>query len=156
METLYFQRKRLEQKLAELTQTLRSTSRDASIAHELGDAVDSAEFESAVKDEHLQNSRINDLRAYLRDYVLSREQINTSRVSIGTSVKLQRVDTLGIENYHIVGNGISYPENNEISYLSPLGRALIGAELGDIRYFKFDKKQTCFKVTSIQMYDPPQ
>ena len=56
---------------------------------------------------------------------------DTSKVSLGTTVKIKYVDDDDIEEYRIVGSKEADPSNNKISNESPLGAALIGKKVGD-------------------------
>ena len=60
--------------------------------------------------------------------IRDREEIDTSKVAVGTKVKIYDMDFEEEVSYEIVGSTEASPDQNKISDESPLGRALIGAK----------------------------
>ena len=58
--------------------------------------------------------------------------INTNVVSIGTKVKIEYVDDDEIEEYSIVGSKEADPFLNKISNESPIAKAIMGLEVGNV------------------------
>ena len=64
--------------------------------------------------------------------IIDESQIDESRISVGSIVKVFN-KTRNIEaTYHIVGSYETDPLNGKISDSSPIGMALLGAVAGDI------------------------
>ncbi len=80
------------------------------------------------------------------------KDVDTSLVNIGTIVTLENAD--GEAVYTILGSWDAIPEENILSYLSDIGKALIGKVVGDqveVHDFKTDKEAT-FTIKSIEPY----
>ena len=59
---------------------------------------------------------------------MDEDEIDTSKVAVGTKVKIYDMDFEEEVSYEIVGSTEASPDQNKISDESPLGRALIGAK----------------------------
>jgi len=59
------------------------------------------------------------------------ENADTTRVSIGTIVRLRDVESGAEESYTILGAWDGDPERQIISYQTAIGQALLGHQLGD-------------------------
>ena len=60
--------------------------------------------------------------------MIDEDEIDTSKVAVGTKVKIYDMDFEEEVSYEIVGSTEASPDQNKISDESPLGRALIGAK----------------------------
>lgn len=70
-----------------------------------------------------------------------------SKVAYGTKVELYRDSKK--ETLTIVGHEEGNFEKGEISYLSPLGRALVGKKVGDFFMEKIHEKTQMFKILGV-------
>ena len=59
------------------------------------------------------------------------KDVNTDKVSIGTTVTIKYVDDDETEEYSIVGSKEADPFENKISNESPIARAIMGLSVGD-------------------------
>ena len=101
------------------------------VAREFGDLSENAEFDEAKKEQAKLEEEIIRLENIIRNaVVLSDEDITTDRVNVGTVVRIENCDTGDIVEYAIVGAQEAAPYDNKISNESPVGAALIGAEVG--------------------------
>ena len=64
--------------------------------------------------------------------IIDEDEISTDVVSVGIKVKVLDIDMEEEETYSLVGSEEADPMNNKISDESPVGRALIGAKVGDV------------------------
>ena len=80
-------------------------------------------------------SNIRTLRQTLNSVVVAQPPPNPDKVVFGVTVRVE--DQNGEkETYRIVGVDEAEPENNSISWLSPLARALLSRKVGDTVQFR--------------------
>ena len=127
-----------DQLRAEL-QDLKSNARPRVIqaiaeAREHGDLKENAEYHAAREQQSFIEGRIKDL-----EYKLSHAQIiditkmaNQGKVIFGTTVVLEDQDSGDELRYQIVGEDEAEIKAGKISVTSPIARALIGKEAGDV------------------------
>ena len=99
-----------------------------------GDLKENAEYHAAKEQQALIESRviaINDLIA--RANVIDVTKIeNNGKVIFGSTVKVQDLETNKIISYKLVGQDEADISKNLIFYKSPIGKALIGKNKGDM------------------------
>ena len=109
---------------------------DIATAREHGDLKENAEYHAAREQQGFNEGRIQELEG-----VLSTAQIidvptlasnNEGRVVFGATVELENVDTEEAVTYQIVGDIEADIKKNRIAVTSPIARALISKEEGDI------------------------
>ena len=97
-----------------------------------GDLSENAEYHAAKERQSFLDGKINELKAIIgKSEVLSVEIGPAERVAFGRTVLLYNFQTEEEVTYQLLGPYESDPENGKISVLSPLGKALIGREVGD-------------------------
>jgi transcription elongation factor GreA len=103
-------------------------------AREHGDLKENAEYHAAREQQSFAEGRIMDIESKLADaQVIDVTKLNkTGKVIFGTTVDLLNVDTEESVRYQIVGEDEAEVKSNKISVTSPIARALIGKEEGDI------------------------
>ncbi|MEQ8801109.1 transcription elongation factor GreA [Haliea sp.] len=103
-------------------------------AREHGDLKENAEYHAAREQQSFAEGRIQDIESKLGNaQVIDVTTIPyTGKVIFGTTVELINVDTDATVTYRIVGEDEADVKNNLISVGSPIARALIGKEEGDI------------------------
>lgn len=107
--------------------------RDIEEARAHGDISENSEFEDAKHRQALNEGRIRDLEAKLSACeVIDVTRIPPSeRVIFGTTVDLVDLSTDEEVSYQIVGTDEASVKDGRISVTSPIGRALVGREVGD-------------------------
>jgi transcription elongation GreA/GreB family factor len=78
------------------------------------------------------------------------ENVDTSRVSIGTVVTLRNAETNTDETYTILGAWDGDPDHHIISYQTAIGQALLGHEVGDNVSLNSEHGVDQFTIVSIQ------
>jgi transcription elongation GreA/GreB family factor len=78
------------------------------------------------------------------------ENVDTSRVSIGTIVTLREVETDKEETYTILGAWDGDPDRHIISYQTAIGQALLGHEAGETISLNTEHGSDQFTIVSIQ------
>ncbi|WP_062267506.1 transcription elongation factor GreA [Endozoicomonas arenosclerae] len=103
-------------------------------ARELGDLKENAEYHAAREQQSFAEGRINDIEGKLSNaQVIDITSINkTGKVIFGTTVVLVNLDTDDEVEYKIVGDDEADIKHNKISVNSPIARALVGKEEGDV------------------------
>ncbi len=98
-----------------------------------GDLSENSEYDEAKNEQAFIEGRIVALENMLRNVrVIDDEDITTDRVSIGSTVKILDIEFDEELEYTIVGSAEADPGQNKISNESPVGKALIGKQIGDI------------------------
>ena len=103
---------------------------ELAISH--GDLSENADYDYAKQEQAFVEGRIKDLEDSLRRAKIIEPDGRVDRVRVGNTVTVMEVDFEDEpESYHIVGVHEADPGNGRISNESPIGRALLGAKLGD-------------------------
>lgn len=103
-------------------------------AREHGDLKENAEYHAAREQQGFCEGRIQDIEAKLSNaQVINVQAITpTGKVIFGTTVDLINVETDKEITYQIVGEDEANLKINKISVTSPIARALVGKEVGDV------------------------
>lgn len=103
-------------------------------AREHGDLKENAEYHAAREQQSFCEGRIQEIEGKLSHaQVIDVKTIPESgRVIFGSTVDLINVDTDESVAYQIVGDDEADIKNNKISVSSPIARALVGKEVGDV------------------------
>ncbi|MBO9481935.1 MULTISPECIES: transcription elongation factor GreA [Gammaproteobacteria] len=103
-------------------------------ARELGDLKENAEYHAAREQQSFAEGRINEIEAKLSNaQVIDITTITkTGKVLFGTTIVLINLDDDREVTYKIVGDDEADIKVNKISVNSPIARALIGKEEGDV------------------------
>jgi len=103
-------------------------------AREHGDLKENAEYHAAREQQSFAEGRIQDIEGKLSHaQVIDVSTIpHTGKVIFGVTVDLLNVETEETVTYRIVGDDEADAKNNLISVNSPIARALIGKEEGDV------------------------
>ncbi|MBQ8140248.1 MAG: transcription elongation factor GreA [Clostridia bacterium] len=123
---------KLVDELNYLTKTRREEiKKDIAEARSFGDLSENAEYDEARNEQAKVEARIKELEELIRHAkVIDEEAIDTTVVSIGSSVKVRTADGSEIE-YSIVGSNEVDPDSFKISDQSPIGKKLIGTRAGN-------------------------
>jgi len=99
-------------------------------ARQYGDLTENSEYDSAMEEQALIESRIVVLENILKSFQIIAEQPTADFVVIGSTVK---IDMDGeIDEFKIVGRVEADPSKKRISNESPLGTSLLGAKKGEV------------------------
>jgi len=138
MATIPLTRRGFE-KLKEELQRLKSVERHAVIqaisdARAQGDLSENAEYDAAKDKQGFIEGRIQELEAKLAAaQVIDPGSVDADgRVVFGTTVDLEDEDSGAKATYQIVGDDEADLKLGLISISSPIARALIGKEIGDV------------------------
>lgn len=127
-------KKELEDKLEYLKTVKREeVTKAIGAAREYGDLSENSEYDAAKEAQAVLEAEILDIETKLRDCVIiDKKNIDTSKVSMGCYVKVYDEDFQEEVEYKIVGSTESNPLKGFISNESPVGLALLNANVGDV------------------------
>jgi transcription elongation factor GreA len=101
-------------------------------ARDFGDITENSEYDDAKNEQALLEHRISLLQEKLRRArVIKDSEIDTDRVSVGSTVTLRDRDSGEIRIYTLVGSAEADPTKSRLSNESPVGQAIIGKRVGD-------------------------
>lgn len=120
------------------------------IAREHGDLKENAEYHAAKERQGHVEGRIIELKDKVtRAEVINCLTVNTERAVFGTVVSLLDMDTDEGITYQLLGPEEADVKKGSISVLSPLGRSLLGKEVGDDVVAQTPGGTREFEVTNI-------
>lgn len=103
------------------------------LAISYGDLKENSEYHSAKEDQAFMETRITQLEKMLnKAKVVDADEIDLSKVQVGSTVVLNDIEFAEKLSYQIVGPAEADVADNKISYESPLGKELIGRRVGDV------------------------
>jgi len=99
-------------------------------ARELGDLAENSEYSSAREELDLIETRISELKNTLDKTKIISPKLKTDFVTIGSTIMVEFDGET--DEFTIVGSLEANPVQKKISNESPVGRALLGAKVGEI------------------------
>jgi transcription elongation factor GreA len=125
-------------------------SKEIGFALSLGDLRENAEYKAAKERQDLLNSTAAKLKDEIeRAQLVDPASVNASRVSFGTKALLLNGSSGEEEEYTILGPWESDPDNRIISYLSPLGSAVLNKKPGEQFDFSINNEKISYTVREI-------
>ena len=123
------------------------------IAREHGDLKENSEYKMARQDQDLLLSRKNELEVSLSTAkVTDFSEANTEMVGIGNVVTLREGSTGTSRKYSILGAWDSDPDNNVLSYKTPLAQSIIGKKINDTVSTSIDGNEEQWTILSIERW----
>ncbi len=120
-------------------------------AMEQGDLSENAEYDAAKDEQRDIEARIEELEKILKNVeVVTDEDIALDRISVGCKVKVHDMEFDEDLVYSIVGSTEANSLENKISNESPVGKALMGAKVGDVVKVETMAGAMSYKVLSIE------
>ncbi len=124
--------------------------RDIAEARAHGDLSENAEYHAAREKQSFLEGRIQELQANISmAEVIDASKINQSRVAFGAKVKVFDVEADEEYVFTIVGTEEANVKSGKISITSPVARALIGKEVGDVAVVKAPARTIEYEVVEI-------
>ena len=125
----------LREELEHLIKVVRPSIVDAiATAREHGDLKENAEYHAAREQQSFAEGRIQDIEGKLSNaQVIDISSMpQGDRVIFGSLVTIINMDTEQSTTYRIVGDDEADVKAGRVSYQSPIARALISKEIGDV------------------------
>ena len=121
------------------------------VAREFGDIAENAEYDTAKNEQAHLEARIAILEERLKNArVVTKKEIKSGEVSIGTRVRLRDVKANKPVEYHIVGSAEADPTENKLSNESPVGKAIMGRKKGEVVEVTAPRGALKFKIVEIK------
>jgi len=146
------ERKKLE--FEELVQKkIPANSKEIEIAREYGDLRENAEFKAAKEQQKVLMTLQAEMEADIdRARGINYGETDTSAANVGTQVILTNLDTQEREEVALLGAWDGDPDNNIISYLTPMGQAIFGSTVGQEVELSLGDETRRLRVESISAY----
>jgi transcription elongation factor GreA len=145
---------RIMEELTKLRTELPELSRAKNAAAAEGDLSENAEYHATREKLTMLQRRIYELEEQLRSPRFIEDlAISCTRVSIGTKVRCLDLKTREEVVYTILGPADAAPEQNVISFQSPLGQGLINKEPDDEVAISIPAGKRYLRILDIQRFD---
>ena len=119
------------------------------VARGYGDLSENSEYDEAKNEQAKIEARIVELEKMLEDVVIIEDDVNSDSVTIGATVTVYDVEFDEELTYRVVGSAEADPMNGLISDDSPVGKALVGAKIGDEVVAEAPMGELRFKILGI-------
>ena len=120
-------------------------------AREQGDLSENAEYDAAKDEQRDIEARIEELEKILKNVeVVDEDEVDLDKINIGCKVKILDLEYNDELEYKIVGSTEANSLKGKISNESPVGKALIGAKVGDVITVETPAGTFQYKVLEIQ------
>jgi transcription elongation factor GreA len=146
-----FERKREEYE-GIVSRKIPENSKAIATAREHGDLKENSEYKMAKQDQQVLMAQKSQLeRELARARITDFKDATTEQVSVGSVVEV-RVPDGATAKYTILGVWDGDPDQNIISYKTPLGAALIGKRSGETVKVKMGSSEDTYSIISISKY----
>ena len=144
--------KKLEDELQELKVVKRKeVAQKIKEAREQGDLSENAEYDAAKDEQRDIEARIEEIEKILKNVeVVVEEDVDLNKISVGCNVKILDCEFDEELEYQIVGSTEANSLKGKISNESPVGKALLGAEVGQTVTVETQAGVLEYKVLEIQ------
>lgn len=120
-------------------------------AREQGDLSENAEYDAAKDEQRDIEARIEELEKILKNAeVVVEDEVDLDRINIGCKVKILDLEYDEELDYKIVGSTEANSLKGKISNESPVGKALMGARIGDVVEVETQDGVIRYKVLEIE------
>lgn len=121
-------------------------------AREHGDLKENAEYHAAREQQGFCEGRIQEIESKLADCVVIdvTSMENTGKVIFGVTVTIINCETDEEQTYKIVGEDEANVNAGKISVTSPIARALIGKEEGDVVVVKTPGGEVEYEIDKVE------
>lgn len=121
------------------------------IARDFGDLSENSEYDAAKKEQSIVETEISQIEETLRKAIIVEAgTVTNDEVSVGNFVKVFDIEFEEEVVYKVVGIIESNPDKNYVSNESPIGKALLGAKVGQTVTVKAPGGDIQLKVLEIK------
>lgn len=129
-----------------------AASRAIAEAKEKGDLKENAEYDAAKETQGILEARIAQMEGILANTrIIDENTIDTSKVSILTRVTLMNLNTKKQVTYQIVSENEADLKVGKISVTSPIGKGILGKQVGEVAVVQAPAGQLKFKIENISI-----
>tara|TARA_B100000795_G_scaffold221742_1_gene176481 strand:+ start:329 stop:802 length:474 start_codon:yes stop_codon:yes gene_type:complete len=143
--------KKLKDELLQLEQIERPrVTQEIADARDKGDLSENAEYHAAKEEQSLLETKIAKLKNVVANArIIDESQLDVSKILIHSIIKIKNT-TNGLEfSYTLVADSESDIKNGKLSVNSPIGKGLLGKELGDVVEIQVPNGIMTFEVTEV-------
>lgn len=121
-------------------------------AREKGDLSENAEYDAAKNAQGMLELKINEMeKALAGARVISEDQLDSSKVTILSNVKILNKKTSKELTYKLVSESEADLKSMKISVSSPIGQGLLGKKVGEQAIVKTPAGEMIFEVLDISL-----
>lgn len=144
--------KRLQDELENLKTVRRQENKEAiKRARSFGDLSENSEYDEAKEEQATIEARISEIENMLVNVkIIDDTPVDTSIVTVGSTVKIKSVEDGEEEIYAIVGSTESDPEEGKISDECPVGKALLSRKVGDVVAIEIPDGVITYEILAIE------
>ena len=144
--------KKLEDELQDLKVVKRrEIAQKIKEAREQGDLSENAEYDAAKDEQRDIEARIEEIEKILKNAeVVVEEEVDLDKISVGCRVKILDMEYDEELDYKIVGSTEANSLKGKLSNESPVGKALLGAKVGEVVTVETQAGDLNYKVLEIQ------
>jgi transcription elongation factor GreA len=129
-----------------------ANSKEIAIARSYGDLRENHEYKAAKEMQKILMRRKEELEAQLsRARGTDFSNAKTDAVNIGTVVQATNLESNQSESFTILGAWDSDPDQGVISYLTPIGQALLNRKVGDEVEFELHDTKRRLRIENIEV-----
>lgn len=142
--------KKLEAELEQLKKERPEIIQAIKEAREEGDLRENAGYDAARERQGMAEARIKYIESRLALYqVIDLDKLEGEKAVFGATVEVEDSDSGETRVYTILGPDEANPAKGSISYLSPVGQALLGKEVGDEVSIEIPRGRVNYEIVNI-------
>ena len=142
--------KKLEDELARLKSERPAIIQAIKEAREEGDLRENAGYDAARERQGMAEARIKYIESRMALYqVVDLDSLKGDKVIFGSTVEVEDVDSGEARSFTILGPDEADPAKGSISFLSPVGQALLSREVGDEVTVDIPRGRVTYEVIGI-------
>ena len=142
--------RRLERELERLKKERPGVILAIKEAREEGDLRENAGYEAARERQGMLEARITYIESRMSRFnVIDLATLGGEQVIFGATVEIEDVDTGDVKKYTLLGPDEADPTKGSISFLSPVGQALLSREVGDEVSVEIPRGRVTYEITGI-------
>ncbi|QCC85207.1 transcription elongation factor GreA [Desulfovibrio desulfuricans] len=142
--------KKLEDELARLKSERPVIIQAIKEAREEGDLRENAGYDAARERQGMAEARIKYIESRMALYqVVDLDALSGDKVIFGSTVEVEDVDSGEARSFTILGPDEADPAKGSISFLSPVGQALLSREVGDEVTVDIPRGRVTYEVINI-------
>lgn len=127
-----------------------AASRAIAEAREKGDLRENAEYDAAKEAQGMLEAKIAQLEGVVANSrILETKDIDTSKVSLLSKVTITNIATKKSVTYQLVGEKEADLKAAKISVTSPIGKGILGKEVGEVAEVEAPNGLIKFKIENI-------
>lgn len=129
-----------------------ANAREIGLAAEHGDLSENAEWSAAIEKQSALTQKAEEMReAIEKARVIDESMVTSDTIAVGCRASLTNLDSSKEESYTLLGPWDVDMDQGIISYLSPLGRSLLGLVVGDEATVELPAGSTRYRVDKVEV-----